>query len=583
MKVNLNLIKKSIYFSLKADPLYFSFLIFISLIDGLSFGFVTRSTLNFFSYLENNSSILFDRSFTLIVSMFIFSIIFNFFMNGFINYLIEIDAKKISVFVNSILHKKLNQSSISLLFFEKTKNIEMINSARDGAFMTGYISMIIIMFFTSTVPAIASMSYYLFKFDLILGFSFILIIIPNFIVFKYQFLNYQNETDVFAQEKHKKNYIKKMLVSKEFFKETRILNAVPFLLKKYFIVVENIENLNIEVQKKNLRGERNVKALNICFYFIIFAYSLFLTFTNKITIADFGTVFTTTGTLIFLIENIFDNDFSVIRDTADEITALNYILKYKVKSKSEFTLNATPEIEVKNMSFKYPDSESDVLKNINLKIPQGKTLAIVGENGSGKTTLSKLLLGLYDPSFGSITINGKDTRENKCVLGISALTQNFFSYNATLAENIQIGNIELKDDKKIDDLIEFSKMKKEGGFIDKKTLLGKEFGGTELSKGQAQCVAMARSLYPKSFYICMDEPTSALDPQSENLVIKKMQEIIKNRTAIIITHRLAMVKNADEIILLKNGEIVEKGNFEELMQSKGEFATLFNEQAKWYI
>ncbi len=591
LKRNFRLVKRNISFSIKADPLYFSFLIFVSIIDGLSFGFVTRSTLNFFSYLETNKTLSVDKNFILILSIFVFSITFNFFINGFINYLIEIDAKKITTFVNSKLHKNLNQSTMSLNFFNKTKNIELINSAKDGAFMTGYISMILIMFFTSTIPAIASMSYYLFKFDILLSFSFAIIIIPNFIVFKYQFLNYQEETEELSKAKHKKSYTKKMLSSKEFFKETRVLKATPFLLKKYFYAVENFEDLNIKIKKQNLSIERRVKLLNFLFYFLIFAYSVFLIFTKRISLADFGTVFTTTGTLIFLIENIFDNDFSVIRDTADEITALNSILDYKAKDKKEFELTECPEIQVKNMSFSYPDSEKETLKNINLKIPKGKTLAIVGENGSGKTTLSKLLLGLYEPTKGSVTINGSYTSEYKCVLGISAISQNFISYNTSIEEIIQIANTKLyytststnKSSNKIDELIEFSKMNKADNKFDKNTLLGKEFGGTELSKGQAQKLAIARALYPESFYICMDEATSALDPESEHFVISKMQEITKEKTSIIITHRLAMAKKADIILLLKDGEIAEQGSFDELIQSQGDFAKLFKEQAKYFV
>ncbi len=576
-----NLVKKSIHFSIKADPLYFVFLIFISVIDGLSFGFVTKSTLTFFTYLENSVSIHLDKEFFIILSVFIFSIAFNFFINGFINYLIDIDAKKITTFVNYLLHEKLNNPSLPLNFFNKTKNIEMINAARDGAFITGYVSMILIMFLTSTIPAIASMSYYLFQFNFFLGFSFLIIAIPNFIIFKYQLSNYVNETEHFAKEKHRKKYAKEMMISKEFFKETRILNAGEFLFKKYLKYSENLENLNMEVKNKNLNIEKKIKMLNFSFYFIIFIYSLFLTITKKIDLADFGTVFTTTGTLIFIIENLFENDFSVIRDSADEVNALNYILDYKIIEKNKYQLHTMPEIIVENMSFSYPDAEHFVLENINLTIPKGKTLAIVGDNGSGKTTLSKLLLGLLEPTKGTITIDGKNTNENKCLSGISALSQHFILYNETLEENIQLGNIE--KERNIDEVIKWSSINKSFQSMDKKTELGKEFGGTDLSKGQAQSLAIVRSLYPQSFYISLDEPTSALDPETENKIISSMKEITKNKTAIVITHRLAMTKHADIIICLKDGKIIEQGSFEELIKKKGHFEKIFTEQAKWYI
>ncbi|TWI74214.1 hypothetical protein [Treponema putidum] len=379
--MKLSLIKMSILNSLRAGKTYFIFIIFISIIDGLSFGFVTKATFNLFSYLESSNSQIFDKIFILNLSIFVFSIAFNFFINGFINYLIEINAKKVSGYVNFLLHKKL--ISKPLIFFDSAHNIERLNLAREGAFVSGYVAMIIIMTFTSTIPAIISMSYYLFTFDIILGFSFLAIIIPNFIIFKYQLLNYENETDALAQVRHRKSYTEKMITSKEFFKETRTLDIVSFLLKKYKKISEDVEDLNINIKKQNLKIDLKVKALNFIFYFLLFGYSIYLLLNQKISIASFGTVFATSGTLIFIIENIFDNDFSVIRAAGAELNALEVLMNETKKQKYEIKITEPPEIEVKNLCFSYPDSEMEVLHNLNFVIPKGKTLAIVGENGSG--------------------------------------------------------------------------------------------------------------------------------------------------------------------------------------------------------
>ncbi|UTY31625.1 ATP-binding cassette domain-containing protein [Treponema putidum] len=128
------------------------------------------------------------------------------------------------------------------------------------------------------------------------------------------------------------------------------------------------------------------------------------------------------------------------------------------KQKYEIKITEPPEIEVKNLCFSYPDSEMEVLHNLNFVIPKGKTLAIVGENGSGKTTLSKLLLGLYEPSKGHIMIDGKNTFDNCFLQGVSSLSQNFITYNASLKENIEISDTQKKDDKKIDNLLDYITM-----------------------------------------------------------------------------------------------------------------------------
>ncbi|MGI5084112.1 ATP-binding cassette domain-containing protein [Treponema putidum] len=579
--MKLSLIKMSILNSLRAGKTYFIFIIFISIIDGLSFGFVTKATFNLFSYLESSNSQIFDKIFILNLSIFVFSIAFNFFINGFINYLIEINAKKVSGYVNFLLHKKL--ISKPLIFFDSAHNIERLNLAREGAFVSGYVAMIIIMTFTSTIPAIISMSYYLFTFDIILGFSFLAIIIPNFIIFKYQLLNYENETDALAQVRHRKSYTEKMITSKEFFKETRTLDIVSFLLKKYKKISEDVEDLNINIKKQNLKIDLKVKALNFIFYFLLFGYSIYLLLNQKISIASFGTVFATSGTLIFIIENIFDNDFSVIRAAGAELNALEVLMNETKKQKYEIKITEPPEIEVKNLCFSYPDSEMEVLHNLNFVIPKGKTLAIVGENGSGKTTLSKLLLGLYEPSKGHIMIDGKNTFDNCFLQGVSSLSQNFITYNASLKENIEISDTQKKDDKKIDNLLDYITMNEKKKAINKNTMLGPEFNGIALSKGQEQSLALARSLYPDSYFICLDEPTSALDPEAEAFIISAMKKIVENKTAVVITHRLAMAKKADLILFLKNGKMAEFGDFETLMENRGGFYNLFQSQSKWYV
>ncbi|MEM8673957.1 MAG: ABC transporter ATP-binding protein [Cyanobacteria bacterium P01_G01_bin.67] len=246
-------------------------------------------------------------------------------------------------------------------------------------------------------------------------------------------------------------------------------------------------------------------------------------------------------------------------------------------------------ITFNQVSFQYADSARQALKNINLTIKPGETIALVGENGSGKTTLIKLLCRLYDPTGGSITIDGVDIRLFNIAdlrRQISVIFQDYAKYHFSAAENIRLGNIDVaaKDDRIFsasmyagaDDVIK----KLPQGYD---TVLGKLFDrGEELSIGQWQKIALARAFLRESQIIVLDEPTSAMDPKAEYEVFCKFRELVQDQAAILITHRLSTVKMADCIYVMDAGAIVESGSHQELMQQQGTYARLFNIQAQNY-
>ncbi|MEL6929620.1 MAG: ABC transporter ATP-binding protein [Cyanobacteria bacterium J06600_6] len=246
-------------------------------------------------------------------------------------------------------------------------------------------------------------------------------------------------------------------------------------------------------------------------------------------------------------------------------------------------------IAFKNVRFSYPGTSRTALKNINLTIKPGETIALVGENGSGKTTLIKLLCRLYDISSGSITIDGVDLRDmdsRALQRQISVIFQDFARYELSVQDNIWLGNVDLSpDDAKIVAAAERAGADQtirslEQGY---QTILGKKFdGGDELSGGQWQKIALARAFVRDSQVIVLDEPTSAMDPKAEERVFRKFRELIQDRAAILVTHRLSTVTMADCIYVMADGEIVEKGTHQDLMQLDGIYADLFETQAKNY-
>ena len=246
-------------------------------------------------------------------------------------------------------------------------------------------------------------------------------------------------------------------------------------------------------------------------------------------------------------------------------------------------------INVDHVSFSYEMSTRRALEDVSLHIAPGEVVALVGENGSGKTTLVKLLCRLYEPTTGTISVDGIDIRRFKSDdlrQQISVIFQDYVQYDLTARENIWLGNIELATN---DDRIRLAAAKSGADDVIStlpqgyETMLGRAFeGGEELSIGQWQKIAIARAFLRDSQLIILDEPTSALDPQAEFEVFERFRQLIKNQAAILISHRLSTVKMADRICVLHEGKIVENGTHEELMHNKGAYAHLFETQAQSY-
>ena len=238
-------------------------------------------------------------------------------------------------------------------------------------------------------------------------------------------------------------------------------------------------------------------------------------------------------------------------------------------------------ISFKNVTFKYPSSQSNILENINLDISKGETVAIVGKSGSGKTTLLDLIPRLYDPDQGDIyfnTSNIKDINLNKIRAYISYVGQDFTLFNDTVYNNIAYGELSSHDVSRVHDAAEFSFA---SNFIndlpDKfETIVGQN--GVLLSGGQRQRIAIARALLKNAPILLLDEATSALDAESEASIQKSLTTLSENKTTLIIAHRLSTVMNADKIIVIENGHVVEQGNHSDLIDKKSVYYALYNSQ-----
>ncbi|MEN8793175.1 MAG: ATP-binding cassette domain-containing protein, partial [Flavobacteriales bacterium] len=239
----------------------------------------------------------------------------------------------------------------------------------------------------------------------------------------------------------------------------------------------------------------------------------------------------------------------------------------------------TDKIELNNMKFKYQDDY--VLKDVSFEISKGKSVALVGQSGSGKSTIANLLPRFYDLNEGEIKIDGVNIKETSLtnlrdLMGI--VTQDAILFNDTIASNILFGKEDISEEK----MVEAAKIANAHDFIMQlpkgyQTNIGD--GGGKLSGGQKQRISIARAVLKNPDILVLDEATSALDTESEKLVQQALNNLMKNRTSLIIAHRLSTIQHADEILVMQDGEIIERGTHDSLLKENGTYTKLIEMQS----
>ena len=271
----------------------------------------------------------------------------------------------------------------------------------------------------------------------------------------------------------------------------------------------------------------------------------------------------------------------------------NYFTYLNLTSKKEYGMideidTNNIAIDFVNVSFKYPNATNYTLKNINLRIEPGSKLAIVGKNGTGKTTLVKLLCRLFDPTEGEILLNNKPLTEytkEVCDELYSVVFQDFKLFSYSIKENIAAGldGDYSKVGESLDKTGMSERVKKMPNQMDTIIYQRSKESGVEISGGEAQKIAIARSLYKDSPIVVLDEPTAALDPKSEAEVYENFDKLVENKTSLFVSHRMSSCRFCDEIIVIDAGEIIEKGTHKDLVQKSGLYSEMWTAQSKYYI
>lgn len=389
----------------------------------------------------------------------------------------------------------------------------------------------------------------------------------------------------------KKYYLRAKSESLELAKDIRIFGLQDWLNE----LLEQIHNLYLDF---SLRCER-VKALaditeavlTMARNGIAYVYLINMALNEGLSVSEFLLYFTVVTTFTAWVMGILQ-EMSTLHKESLDISRVREFLDYPEPFKFEEGENIPAadgyELKLENVSYRYPNTETDTIQGLNLTVRPGEKLAIVGLNGAGKTTLVKLLCGLLDPTEGKVLLNGKDIRDfnrRNYYDMFSAVFQEFSVLDVTIAEEIAQTTAGIDYDR-IADCVEKAGLT---AAIDKlpnglQTHVGREvyLDGVLLSGGQMQRLMLARALYKDGPILLLDEPTAALDPIAENDIYMKYSEMTWGKTSLFISHRLASTRFCDRIIFVADGGIKEEGTHESLLARGGEYANLFAVQSRYY-
>ncbi|MCG8552032.1 MAG: ABC transporter ATP-binding protein/permease, partial [Desulfobacterales bacterium] len=397
-----------------------------------------------------------------------------------------------------------------------------------------------------------------------------------------------------TEDERRSNYFHTMLTGGSHAKEFRLFNLGSHFIERFKQIRQTLKKEKLFFEKRRALGDFIAQSSMTITVFGSFVYIALKTVQGSVSLGEMIMYFQAFQRGLFFLKTLLENGAQMYEDNlflSHFYDFLNITPRIKTP-KSPMTVPNKNEkgIEFKNITFFYPNCEKNVLKNVNFSIMPGETVALVGENGSGKSTLAKLLARLYEPQHGEIFFEGtniKKFRPQEYRKMISVVFQDHNRYNLTIRENIYMGNLENRKDT---DSIQ--RAAKETGIHsmilnfphDYDTMLGKWFKtGEELSVGQWQMLAIARAFFREARLIIMDEPSSALDPETEMNIFSKLKRLIRDRSALIISHRYSTVKMADKILVLDKGRIAEQGGHSDLLEKGGIYARLYRTQADGYI
>lgn len=571
----------------EASPWLFSAFIIINIVHAVFWGLETVFTQRFLDaaakMLEGNLTI--TGVFIALLSMGLISVGTQIF-NGLGNFIPDVIMQKTDGKLSLGIHEKIKK--LPAICFEDTDTLDHINKAEGGKGNAIWFTILILLLFTFYGTYFIFISAYLYSLKPELAFAIVLVFIPTALSQIIRTKVFAKLEDASAPIRREYDYYESCMVSREYFKETRLLGGFEYFKKLYLQSLMHLNKLRFKSELKTNLVELSVKVLTIVGYIGVF-YMLFVALMQQeISVGAFAAVTNAVGMMYSIMEEIICRHIGSLAQNIGSIENYSRFLELEEAEGTLEEVDVQSDIVLNQVCFTYPKGEKNVLEGVDLTLKHGETLAIVGENGSGKSTLIRLIAGIYLPNQGSVYHGKVDTRQmkpEKLYEHISAVFQKYQRYQLTLKENISIGHMDIAPDEgSLDQLMTLSGLDKNHEAFTQgyDTMLSREFDGIDLSGGQWQRVAIARGLYRPHELIILDEPTAAIDPIEETRIYNQFAEIAKDKTAIIVTHRLGSVKLADRIAVMKEGKLVELGTHDVLLIQDGEYARLYKAQEQWY-
>ncbi|MDR3121390.1 MAG: ABC transporter ATP-binding protein/permease [Clostridiales bacterium] len=503
-------------------------------------------------------------------------------LNGLHNFMHSVVFAKCRAETSRLIHAKMGR--LDPVMLEDTAVQDMVDKAKEGAGNVIFIMNMGISIFTFYLPYFLVMAWYLRGVNAKLIFAILLVFVPTLIGQLFNTRIVAKFEDKAAPIRRRFEFFNKSITDRAFFKETRLLGAYKTLLERLCDTMKLLSAAEWAANKKTNALQLITTTLSALGWGGIVYLLVTSLIGGEITVGAFAAIFSSVGMM-----------FNIMQEAAGQVgrMAKNFgsgrnlvrLMDLPERGGVPQAADSTKGISLKNVSFQYPNATEPSVSDVSLDVAPGETVAIVGVNGAGKSTLVRLLIGMYKPTRGVVTVRGLDTGESDAdslFNGTSGVFQKFQKYQMTLGENVGISETG-RDGDKTGPLANAGVGTDSSTFPDGlDTMLSREFDGVDLSGGQWQRLAIARGLYRTHDLVVLDEPTAAIDPIEETRIYKQFMEISRDKTAIIVTHRLGSVKTADRVLVMDDGRIIASAPHETLLKTCAPYAQMYASQAMWY-
>lgn len=494
---------------------------------------------------------------------------------------------KLTGFINiSLMKKSADLQSISI--FDDSKYFDDLQMLRDDA---SWRPVNLIVFGVSVLQSFLTLAFmliYLARYNWWLALLLLIVMVPQSI--SYYRIQQQSFETMVERSKNARylHYYSSLLLDRRDAKEVRLFNMFPKIIEKYISLFEQTKKDVNQIRRKQLATSSLFVVLTVG----VFGYG-FYWFTNSVRTGALEV-----GVLLMFVSVIGYISTSmarVVEDSSLLYDSLLWIEKYfnflgyqdDFKNGTQSFPDDFNDINVKNLSFTYPFSDTEILHNVSFSVKSGEKVAIVGENGSGKSTLVKLLMRFYDPTTGKISVDNYDLKDINLFdlhKNLSATFQDFSRFKLTLKENVITGYSFNKD--RVNNVLKAAGLGDllVNDHLNLNTMLAKDFeNGTDLSGGQWQKVALARDLYANGKIEFLDEPTAALDAKSEAEIYQRFLKENDKKTIFFVTHRLSAVRFADKVLFLDSGKISGFDTHTNLLHTNPKYKEMYDLQKNAYL